>query len=55
MYIRLYVFIGGTLACLCICDVDVICVSHDLTGFTQVKEKSGRKIISQGQGKVGEF
>ena len=24
-------------------------------GFTQVKEKSGRKIISHGQGKVREF
>ena len=47
-----------------ICNVvqNVVCnvvqnVAHNVlyTGFTQLREKSGRKIISQRQGKVSEF
>ena len=30
MYVWLYVFLGCTRACVCICDGDVIYVGHDL-------------------------
>ena len=35
--------------------LDVSMLRECVIGFTQVKEWSGRNIISQGQGKVSEF
>ena len=35
LYVWLYIVLGCTHACVCGCDVDVICVGHDLNRCTR--------------------